>query len=75
MANVSLRTYTFLDALQPQLASFMPVFIPGFITAALVGYLAIRWLLRYLTRHPLYIFAIYCAVLGLVVLGLSLVRG
>jgi undecaprenyl-diphosphatase len=57
----------------PNLASQMPVFIPGFITAALVGYLSIRWLLKYLMQHSLYVFSIYCALLGLLVLTLSLV--
>jgi len=48
------------------------VYIPGFIAAAVVGYLTIRWLLRYLTHHPLYVFAIYCAVVGTLTLILSL---
>lgn len=56
----------------PNIGSQMTAFIPGFITAALVGYLAIRWLLGYLTRHPLYVFSIYCALAGLLALGLSL---
>jgi undecaprenyl-diphosphatase len=66
-----LATRDMLDI--PNLGSLMPVFIPGFLTAAVVGYAAIRWLLGYLTRHPLYVFAIYCAVVGLAVLGLSLI--
>jgi undecaprenyl-diphosphatase len=47
----------------------LPIVI-GIITAALVGYLAIRWLLSYLARRPLYVFAIYCAIflLGIAVL-------
>jgi undecaprenyl-diphosphatase len=56
----------------PNLGALLPAFIPGFITAAIVGYLAIRWLLRYLTSHPLYIFSIYVALLGLVALIASL---
>ncbi len=50
----------------PHLASALPVFIPGFITAAIVGYIAIRWLIGYLTHHSLTIFSIYCALLGTV---------
>lgn len=62
-----------LDMLNiPNLGSLLPVFIPGFITAAVVGYVSIRWLLRYITHHPLYVFAIYCAVVGFAVLGFSL---
>lgn len=55
----------------PSLAILFPTFIPGFITAAIVGYLAIRWLLRFLSERPLYVFAAYCALLGLFVLGLG----
>lgn len=46
----------------------LPTFIPGFISAAVVGYLAIRWLLRFLVGHSLYIFAGYCTVMGLLVI-------
>jgi undecaprenyl-diphosphatase len=56
----------------PHLGSILPAFIPGFIASAVVGYLSIRWLLAFLTHRPLYIFSIYCTVLGLLVLGLSL---
>ena len=53
----------------PHLVSMLPVFIPGFITAAVVGYIAIAWLLSYLTRHPLYIFAIYCILVSLITIA------
>jgi undecaprenyl-diphosphatase len=52
----------------PNLGKILPVFIPGFIAAAVVGYLAIGWLLSFLSRYSLYYFAIYCAVLGLIIL-------
>jgi undecaprenyl-diphosphatase len=52
----------------PDLAAMLPIFIPGFISAAVVGYLAIGWLIKFLTRYSLYYFAIYCAVLGLIIL-------
>jgi len=62
-----------LDLMQVQdLMSLLPVYIPGFISAAVVGYLAIRWLIRYLGSHSLYVFAIYCTIVGLISLGLSL---
>jgi undecaprenyl-diphosphatase len=48
--------------------SLLPSIIAGIITAAVVGYLAIRWLLAYLARRPLYVFAIYCAF---VLLGIA----
>ncbi|MFC2025633.1 undecaprenyl-diphosphatase UppP [Chloroflexota bacterium] len=52
----------------PHLDTLLPTFIPGFLAAAIVGYLVIRWLISYLTHHPLYIFAVYCAGLGSMVL-------
>ncbi len=37
----------------------------GFTTSALVGLASIHWLLSYLRRHPLNVFAIYCTIVGL----------
>ncbi|MCU0485282.1 MAG: undecaprenyl-diphosphatase UppP [Anaerolineales bacterium] len=48
----------------------LPVTI-GFITAAVTGYLSIRWLLAYLTHKSLRGFAVYCAGVGLIVLILG----
>jgi undecaprenyl-diphosphatase len=42
----------------------------GFGMAFVVGYLAIAWLIRYLSRAPLYAFAVYTWVLGLATLWL-----
>ncbi len=58
---------------QPDVLINLPVYIPGFITAAITGYLAIRWLLRYLIHHPLYLFSIYCTLLALLTLGFYLI--
>jgi undecaprenyl-diphosphatase len=44
--------------------TLLPTYIIGFVTATVVGYLSIRWLLGFLSRHPLYVFAIYCALVG-----------
>ena len=55
----------------PGLASFLPGVAVGFIAAAVVGWLSVKWLLAYLNRHSLYIFAAYCAILGLMVLLLT----
>ncbi len=64
-----------LDLLEtPNLAQFLPVLAAGFVTAAVVGYLAIRWLLAYLTRHSLAVFAYYCLALAGVVLIMSYAR-
>lgn len=52
-------------ARMPNLGSILPPLLAGFFTALIVGYIAIRWLLTYLTRHSLYLFAIYCTIIGL----------
>lgn len=57
--------YEMLDVIQmPGLSAFLPLLAVGFLTAALVGWLAIKWLLSYLEKHSLYVFAIYCGVVG-----------
>jgi undecaprenyl-diphosphatase len=48
------------------LGSFLPVLAVGFITAAIVGWFSIKWLLGYLNKNSLYVFAAYCAVIGVV---------
>jgi len=50
------------------------VLIVGFIAAAIVGYLSIHWLLRFLNKKSLIYFAAYCILLGSLVLILSHVR-
>ena len=45
--------------------AFLPYLITGFVSAAVVGWLTIKWLLTYLGKHSLYVFALYCAVLGI----------
>lgn len=54
--------------------SIAPIAV-GFLTAAVVGYLSIRWLLAYLVTHRLYAFAIYCAAVGVIGLALGIIRG
>jgi undecaprenyl-diphosphatase len=57
--------YQMLDVLKmPDLASFLLPLAVGFVTAAIVGWFAVKWLLGYLNKHSLYTFAIYCAVVG-----------
>lgn len=47
---------------------FLPYIITGFVTAAVVGWFSIKWLINFLNKHSLYIFALYCAVVGVIVL-------
>ena len=49
--------------------------IVGFVTAAVVGYACIRWLLRFLTHRSLYIFAVYCLLFGFFCLVAAFFRG
>jgi undecaprenyl-diphosphatase len=66
--------YQSLQLLKLQgLSAFLPLLAIGIVTAALIGWLAIKWLLAYLNKHSLYIFASYCAILGLLVLVIQLV--
>jgi len=50
----------------PNIITFLPILFIGFLTAALVGYVAIHWLLQFITKRSLYFFALYCAALGLI---------
>ncbi len=58
-----------------ELGAQVSTLIIGFLTAAITGHLSIRFLLRYLQRGKLYIFAAYCALAGLGGLTLSFIRG
>lgn len=51
----------------PGFTGQIPTLVAGFITAAVVGYLAIRWLLSYLSKRSLYVFAIYSLVASAIV--------
>jgi undecaprenyl-diphosphatase len=44
-------------------------FLVGFILAAVVGYLTIRFMLAYLREHSLYAFVVYRIALGIIVLA------
>ncbi len=54
----------------PAADSFLLPLLAGFMAALVSGYIAIRWLLAYLSNHSLYGFAVYCALLGGLVLFL-----
>lgn len=58
----------------PDVGKLLPVVAVGFVTAAVVGYFAIRWLIGYLMRHSLKVFAFYCLALAAVTLVVTLVR-
>jgi undecaprenyl-diphosphatase len=56
------------------LDALLPVILVGFLTAAVVGYLSIHWLLGYLQKHSLSAFAGYCAAAGALVLAVTFLR-
>ena len=57
--------YEMLDVIQmPNLSQFLPLLAVGFVTAAVVGWFAIKWLIDYLSKRSLYVFAGYCAIVG-----------
>jgi undecaprenyl-diphosphatase len=47
----------------------------GIVCSAIVGFLSIGFLLRYLQRNSLLVFVIYRVVFGLLVIGVSVARG
>lgn len=60
--------YEILDVIKmPNLGDFLALLALGFVTAAIVGWFAIKWLINYLSNRSLYVFAIYCAVVGTIV--------
>jgi undecaprenyl-diphosphatase len=64
-----------VDALQTDAGQVVGNWLPllaGFVAAAVAGVLAIRFLLRYLRNHTLYVFSIYCLVLGVTTIVLSM---
>lgn len=58
----------------PHTYELLLTYIPGFVSAAVVGYISIRWLLRYLVSHSLDIFAVYCTAAGLLVIAVYYFR-
>lgn len=56
------------------LASFLPVLLIGFVTAGIVGYLSIHWLLQFLNKNKLSYFSIYCVVISIITLIFYYIR-
>jgi undecaprenyl-diphosphatase len=58
----------------PNLSAFLPILAAGFLAAAVIGYLSIRWLLSYLIHHSLRSFAFYCIGIAALTLIVAYVR-
>ena len=52
----------------PDLSQFLPILLVGFITSALVGFASIHWLLKFLNKHKLSVFSLYCVGISLIIL-------
>ncbi len=61
-------------ATNAEVAPPLAVLVVGFAAAAVTGYLCIRFLLSYLRRGSLNVFAIYCAIAGSTALTLTFLR-
>jgi undecaprenyl-diphosphatase len=60
---------------EPAMAQTLPSLVIGLLAAGMIGFIAIRWLLRYLAGGSLRGFAVYCALAGAAGLLVSLIRG
>ena len=58
----------------PDLGNFLPIMAIGFLTAMVVGYIAIRWLLKFLAKNSLIYFSAYCCLLGTITIALWALR-
>ncbi len=72
LAAGGLSTYQMVTEV-PDLMSFLPIMAIGFITALVVGYIAIRWLLHFLVKNSLIYFSIYCIMLGTATILVSVI--
>jgi undecaprenyl-diphosphatase len=48
----------------PGFIATLPQLVVGLIIAGIIGWLSIRWLINYVSRHSLFVFAAYCAVVA-----------
>ncbi len=58
----------------PDYLEQVPALVAGFVAAAIVGYVCIWFLLRYLQKGKLYPFALYCACVGISCLVVAWLR-
>lgn len=69
--------YTIVREIQANgLASFdLVAFAAGFLAAAVSGYLCIKYLLRFLAKHPVTVFVFYRWAMAALIIGVVWVRG
>jgi undecaprenyl-diphosphatase len=56
----------------PGVTDFLPYIAVGIITAGVVGWFALKWLMGFLRNHSIYLFAGYCGIVGLICLAITL---
>jgi undecaprenyl-diphosphatase len=59
----------------PHFTTYLPPIALGFLAAAVVGFVSIRWLLNYLAGHPLNVFAWYRIGAGMLCVIVYFLRG
>ncbi len=59
----------------PHFTTYLPPLAIGFLAAAVVGFVSIRWLLNYLAGHPMNVFAWYRIAAGVLCVIVFFVRG
>ncbi len=62
---------SFTVIMLPDAAEFLPILVVGLVTSAVVGWLAVKWLINYLSKRSMVVFAVYCAVFGVLLLILE----
>jgi undecaprenyl-diphosphatase len=55
---------------QGGLSAEAPLLVVGFFSAAVSGYIAIRFFMSYLRKRPLYPFSVYCVIVGVLAIVL-----
>lgn len=65
MVGAGLLTGRKVVANPEMLANLGPAIAVGFVTAAISGYIVIRWFLGFLKTRSLYVFSVYCFTVGL----------
>jgi undecaprenyl-diphosphatase len=58
----------------PDLSQFLPILLVGFVTSGVVGFASIHWLLKFLNKHKLSVFSLYCVGISLLTLIISFLR-
>jgi len=70
---IAAGAYESISLLQnPGLFQILPSIIVGLIASTVVGWLSVRWFMGYLSKKSLNNFSLYCLILGLICLGLSI---